>query len=383
MKYYTYETNLSDRNKIISSVETTFGNRRYFSSLDTEVYFGTKQIDEMVAIDFTISEPKLPIYGYNSFFPNRIVAGRRTVQGTFAINFTSPKYLLDILNSIEDSVLANDYEALVYNCPEPDSTGLGIGNSAIFKKMFDITISYGYGKSENPSYRGCYQTIVGVQIVDYRQALDTEGNPILDMYSFIAKDIRYESAATDGTTTAPPDDTTKTPTTPQAGSGETPETPKKSGFRVANKDHKDGMSELLTACKNTDVEGFIVTTYLYKTIDDLYFLRFGIETTHNATEKFENVSVVIVDNDLGVNFSFAIDGLSPNTTKDVALTGDYRKDIAKIFKQIDKFDYVEGLGYQTQSDCCAVEFVALVDGAKTTVELPTFVTILEKRQNKN
>ena len=72
--YFTYDSNLRDRNKYTSTVETTFGTKRYFSSLDTEVYFGQTQIDEMVAIDFTIAEPKLPIYGDNSFYPNRIVS---------------------------------------------------------------------------------------------------------------------------------------------------------------------------------------------------------------------------------------------------------------------------------------------------------------------
>ena len=85
--YYTYEGNLRDRNKFTSTVNTTFGTKRYFSQLDTEVYFGSEQIDEMVAFDFTISEPKLPIYGFNSFYANRIVSGRRQIQGTFAIKF--------------------------------------------------------------------------------------------------------------------------------------------------------------------------------------------------------------------------------------------------------------------------------------------------------
>ena len=147
--YFTYEGNLRDRNKYTSTVNTSFGTKRYFSSLDTEVYFGSTQIDEMVAIDFTIAEPKLPIYGFNSFFANKIVPGRRTIQGTFAINFTGTKYLLNILDNIEDSVLGDTYESLVFRCEGEDSTGLGIGNSAIFRKQFDITVSYIKLLSEN------------------------------------------------------------------------------------------------------------------------------------------------------------------------------------------------------------------------------------------
>ena len=36
--YFTYDSNLRDRNKYTSTVQTTFGTKRYFSSLDTEVY---------------------------------------------------------------------------------------------------------------------------------------------------------------------------------------------------------------------------------------------------------------------------------------------------------------------------------------------------------
>jgi hypothetical protein len=193
MNYYTYSGNLRDRNKFTSTVNTTYGHRRYFSSLDTEFYFGQEQIDEMFQLEFLISEPKLPIYGYNSFYANRIVAGRRTIQGTFAINFTHANYMIGVLSRIDDSILSNKYESIVRRCEGEDSTGLGLGNSSIFDKMFDITISYGYAKTDGlQTYNCSYQTLVGVQIVEYRQALDADGNPILDMYTFIAKDIRYE-----------------------------------------------------------------------------------------------------------------------------------------------------------------------------------------------
>jgi hypothetical protein len=91
MPYYTYEGNLRERNKFTSVVNTQSNGasyeRRYFSGVETEVYFGSTHVDEMVAIDFAISEAKLPIYGFNSFYANRIVSGRREIQGHFAINF--------------------------------------------------------------------------------------------------------------------------------------------------------------------------------------------------------------------------------------------------------------------------------------------------------
>ena len=290
--FYTYDSNLRDRNLYTSTVKTAFGTKRYFSSLDTEVYFGQTQIDEMFMINFSINEPKLPIYGYNSFYANRVVSGRRTVSGTFAINFTEPLYLLKILNKIDDSVLSNDYESIVYRCEGDDSTGLGIGNSVVFDKMFDITISYGHGKASDKkkqTYNSCYQTLVGVQIVDYSQALDTDGNPILDMYSFIAKDIRYNEKLEN---TKPK----KEESVPDDKVDIGPE------YIIANSFIQKDLDNLIIQCTNTNVDGFILEPYFYCE-NDRYYIDLAISTVNNNTEIFKNIMITIVDNSKGVNIT--------------------------------------------------------------------------------
>lgn len=337
--YYTYDSNLRDRNKFTSTVETTFGTRRYFSSLDTEVYFGAQQVDEIVAIDFAMSEPKLPIYGYNSFYPNRIVNGRRTLQGTFAINFTHTMYLLNILNSIDDSIFANDYEALVYHCPEEDTTGLGIGNSAIFNKRFDITISYGYAKTEGmQTYNSCYQTLVGVQIVDYRQALDTEGNPILDMYSFIAKDIRYQEASSepgDGVTPAPGegDDINKCPVCqkePCICNNSLPD------YIVRNGKIQGELNEYNTQTSNPEVAGFLIEPMFYKDSNDNYYVSLCINTTNNSTKIFKNVDMTLTAKSLGINLSINFKELKTGVTKAQVMGGSLRDSAVKIMKEFER-----------------------------------------------
>lgn len=338
--YYTYDSNLRDRNKFTSTVETTFGTRRYFSSLDTEVYFGAQQVDEIVAIDFAISEPKLPIYGYNSFYPNRIVNGRRTLQGTFAINFTHTMYLLNILNSIDDSIFANDYEALVYYCPEEDTTGLGIGNSAIFNKRFDITISYGYAKTEGmQTYNSCYQTLVGVQIVDYRQALDTEGNPILDMYSFIAKDIRYQEASSDsGNETTPvleqpEDDINKCPVCQQEPcicNNSLPD------YIVRNGKISGELNEYNTQTSNPEVAGFLIEPMFYKDSNDNYYVSLCINTTNNSTKTFKDVDMTLTAKSLGINLSINFKELKTGVTKEQLMGGSLRDSAVKIMKEFER-----------------------------------------------
>ena len=337
--YYTYDSNLRDRNKFTSTVETTFGTRRYFSSLDTEVYFGAQQIDEIVAIDFAISEPKLPIYGYNSFYPNRVVNGRRTVQGTFAINFTHTMYLLNILNSIDDSIFANDYEALVYYCPEEDTTGLGIGNSAIFNKRFDITISYGYAKTEGmQTYNSCYQTLVGVQIVDYRQALDTEGNPILDMYSFIAKDIRYQEASSDPGDEIPPvkgpeDGINKCAVCQQEPCVCNNSLP---DYIIRNGEIQGELNEYSTTTSNPEVAGFLIEPMFYKDSNNNYYVSLCINTTNNNTKIFKNVDITLTSRSLGINLSINFKELKAGITKAQLMGGSLRDSAVKIMKEFEK-----------------------------------------------
>ena len=191
--YYTYGTNLLNREKYTSTISTEFPDiygsnvRRYFSSIDTDVYFGDLLIDEMVAFDFMIEEKKVPIYGYNTFVPKRIIVGQKTIQGSFAINFTRTFNMQYILDNIEESLYANAYEEAQFYCSED--------NAALFGKGFDITLSYGDDKGAQ-SYNSCSQTLVGCYITSYRQAFDTSGEPILDMYTFIAKDLivqRFEA----------------------------------------------------------------------------------------------------------------------------------------------------------------------------------------------
>lgn len=358
--YYTYDSNLKDRNKFTSTVETTFGTRRYFSSLDTEVYFGAQQVDEIVAIDFAIAEPKLPIYGYNSFYPNRMVNGRRTVQGTFAINFTHTMYLLNILNNIDDSIFANKYEALIYYCPEEDTTGLGIGNSAIFNKRFDITISYGYAKTEGKqTYNSSYQTLVGVQIVDYRQALDTEGNPILDMYSFIAKDIRYQEQQSSNSSNNIQEPTLST--NPSASGDTPPDEPSPDPqFAIFNKHITGEMNDMHEQTSDPSFAGFVVEPMFYKNNND-YYISLCIDPVNNDTKTFKNVSMDVTSKSLGVNFSINFKELKAGITKAQIMGGSLRDSAVKLMKDFEK----TGERYGTAT--AAISFTADFDGKEMKV----------------
>ena len=380
--YYTYEGNLRDRNKFTSTVNTTFGTKRYFSQLDTEVYFGAEQIDEIVAIDFTISEPKLPIYGFNSFYANRIVSGRRTIQGTFAINFTSTTYLLNIFNKIDDSILKAkynptgsdlllDYESLLYRCEGEDTTGLGIGNNAIFSKIFDITLSYGYGKTEGKqTYNCCWQTLVGVQIVDYRQALDTEGNPILDMYSFIAKDIRYIDAESESSNTGTPEtdvEVVDPEIVPEPGAEEKIPIANES---VDNQDRKD----VYNITQNSNKPGYLVDPKFCYTppgsvaASAYPYIRLTIKGINDNNTEFTNVRMIIFDHLNGINTTLEFKNVKNNGSSIYELkdsTRDLGVDLRKFFTQ-------DPEGYSPE---CHVSFSTKLNDKETKLDYTTRMTL--------
>lgn len=183
--YYTYGTNLRNKEFFTSTVKTNYGIKRYFSNIDADVYFGDKKIEDIVEIQFSVEEQKLPIFSYNKFYADIIVPGQRIVQGTFILNFTDGKYMDTVLSEIPDSV----YNETTFD-QEKYNPGGNSKNSALFGKNFDIMLCYGDYKEENPSYNATVQTICGAQINNTGVALSAKtGEPILEVYSFIAKDF--------------------------------------------------------------------------------------------------------------------------------------------------------------------------------------------------
>ncbi len=268
--------------KHTSVVNTAYGTRRYFSSIDTDVYFGKKLIDEMVAFDFIIEEKKIPIFGYNNFVPKRILTGQKVIQGSFAINFTKTFDLARLLESDEvgESIYANDYEETMFYCADD--------NKAIFGKGFDITLCYGDAWEEG-SYNSCTQTLVGCYITSYRQAFDTSGEPILDMYTFIAKDL---ARLDDGGTVTEPEkdketDNVTNPANPPANPSIAPE-----NRHMSNElDPEDkGSADKAYAESNTTLCVEIRPMYVY--VDGTSKLTIRVDVVNEGvTVKIDSLSV--------------------------------------------------------------------------------------------
>ena len=352
--YYVYGGNLLNREKYTSVVNTAYGERRYFSSIDTDVYFGDLLIDEMVAFDFVIEEKKIPIFGYNNFVPKRIITGQKVIQGSFAINFTRSYDMHYILENVADSLYANDYEEAQFYCSDD--------NAAIFGKGFDITISYGEDK-ETQSYNSCTQTLVGCYITSYRQAFDTSGEPILDMYTFIAKDLIVQmSEAIEEEESGVGDTVTGTEFDKE------PESVSKSEpYKVANNAIQKEVDELYNYCNEhpSTLGIFIHPQYVYKEGKSTVEL-YVCSCQHFNNLKVNSATITITDIALPGSYSFKLTKVKEKIYHYTELTGtnvNVGKKMAKLFSD----------GTVTELECTV--YMDVNDGKENhSIEYPTVLT---------
>ncbi|MFE4029166.1 hypothetical protein ACFX4N_23715 [Priestia sp. YIM B13551] len=220
----------------------------YYSGTDIRIYFGDDWIDEIVEIEWSVQEQVAPIFGYSSFTWDKVARGNRFVQGSFSINFKSAGYLQTILNSLSSEMtednewfsmdefreridlndgringhpgsnqtsveyvinnfeeLANDYEYALWGFDSDSNktidsrkhdtffygTKANANNKALKEHGFNILLTYGNAPDPARGRVGYHtaQTIVGVQLTGVSQRVDPSGNPISEVYTFIAKDI--------------------------------------------------------------------------------------------------------------------------------------------------------------------------------------------------
>lgn len=168
------------------------GYTKYYSSLDADILFGGVFIDEVTNLNFAVQQNALPIFGYNSYTFDDIALGSRLVQGTFSINFTEANYLArvqQVMTTISRQTYGEDKPA-TSNFTDTDRK---IRNTPIWDKGFDIVIGYGEKNKKSASEYDQVMTLNCCQLTGCSQQLDYNGEPLMETYSFIARDITYVS----------------------------------------------------------------------------------------------------------------------------------------------------------------------------------------------
>lgn len=220
----------------------------YFSSADVSIYIGNQLIDELNTLSFQLQENVLPISGYASRTFDEIARGKRQISGNFSINFKSNNYLNKIFKDYTEkktptrkkeasTLIREEYTSPGFNDPieemvkksknkeefnaeierlrekywgaekakasrvennEPYFFDNGGTDEAqiieeyeeLRKKGFTIEIQYGDdfrrdGMQNNEAVRKLY----GVQLTGFGQRITLEGQPVREVYSFMAKDL--------------------------------------------------------------------------------------------------------------------------------------------------------------------------------------------------
>lgn len=147
---------------------------KYFSGANITVEIDDEPLVECAGISFVVNESNQPVYGYASNLYDAVIPGRRVIQGSFVVNFTTSS--------------DNDVTFLL-------SSIKGNGNSFIRNlPLFDIKINYGLGVQNKESYilSNCF-------FISQGQTIQISENVILEEYSFIARDIFTEEVGTEPT----------------------------------------------------------------------------------------------------------------------------------------------------------------------------------------
>lgn len=79
------------------ALEGLIQRRQYFSSNQALIFIGTILVDEIIGLQYQLSNQRIPIYGYNSEYYSVLARGRTLVQGAFSLNYKDSAYLSGVL----------------------------------------------------------------------------------------------------------------------------------------------------------------------------------------------------------------------------------------------------------------------------------------------
>lgn len=190
--------------------------KRYFSSLDAEIYFGESFIDNMIQITWGVEQATMPLFGYNSYTFDDLAIGARQISGSFVVNFTKSGFMYDVLKSVQavNRSSFNVSEDLNNQSSLSWTSHFDKEHKSSWNRSFNIRV--GYGDQSKGGADTTMTVLHCVQITGCQQVLGVDGAPIAEAYTFIAKDIRYEISGMPEKDPAPTTDSTSSTDTETA-----------------------------------------------------------------------------------------------------------------------------------------------------------------------
>lgn len=211
-------------------------NKEYFSGTQTSLFIGDVWVDDILSIEYNVQDSKTPKYGYGSQHFDFVTKGSMLVTGSFIINFREPNYLWLLIeryrtfngrdarlkgvvsqkeSEVQEQI--NEQRAQTYevdkrsrlddffNSPDARKAKTNLIDQRLlaqarefdgvpepqFTENFNhasFNILMGYGYTLGPDSPG--ETIKDVHIVGKTKQINSDGRPIAEQYSFIARNIK-------------------------------------------------------------------------------------------------------------------------------------------------------------------------------------------------
>ena len=225
-------------------VEYQLFSNDYFTGSDVGFYMGDIWIDDIVDLEFSMTEQIMPVYGYASYTADAFVRGNRIIQGAFTINFKSVGYINEVLRhkdpimnlyqgtgtapkgeltgnyNLEETLkmygiksfeeLADQYEEKLWALSDGNEESVNshrpyfshYDSDDMLDDGLEIKIAYGpreaissrssdYKNNKLAKPNSTIETLVGVQITGVQKGIYTSsgGAPVTERYTFIARDF--------------------------------------------------------------------------------------------------------------------------------------------------------------------------------------------------
>jgi len=191
---------LFDEKPIASKLAQTAGYwEDYFSGSDVGVFIGDTWVDDIVTIQYCLTNNKSPVYGYMSENFDAVAKGTRIVQGQFVIAFHEVGYLSRILDDYQTkNKSGTSQKNALGTYTKQVTTGMftpvdkfGYIDSAhgsyIARDGFDIFVTFG---DVSGSVRGGTAEIINnCHITSRSLVCEPSGEPIAEVYSFFARGL--------------------------------------------------------------------------------------------------------------------------------------------------------------------------------------------------
>lgn len=195
----------------------------YYSGGQAQIYMKDILLDEVFNLQFSTVTNKSPIYGYASERFDTVAKGNMIVQGSFIINFVHANYLQILAEALQqDEVQRKKLDGVAFFKDFANSKNIsqfelqqalnqirGLGNRefrAYARELqretredplpkfyeippFDIFAVFGEATQAGSAGNSTVRTIREVYLTGQAQALYSNGEPVQEQYSFIARDI--------------------------------------------------------------------------------------------------------------------------------------------------------------------------------------------------